>query len=87
MDMNSQDRYTVSHRILRLPKVRELVGLGKTAIYGKIKAGDFPRPIKLGHVSGWLEAEVQAWIDAQILASRPPAIDATNRRESRRTLN
>ena len=60
----------MNERIIRLPQVRELVGLGRTAIYGKIKAGDFPKPVKLGRVSGWVESEVQAWINSQIMASR-----------------
>jgi prophage regulatory protein len=60
----------MNQRIIRLPQVRDLVGLGKSAIYGKIKAGDFPKPVKLGRVSGWVESEVQAWINSQIMASR-----------------
>jgi prophage regulatory protein len=63
----------VNQRIIRLPEVRELVGLGKTAIYDKIKTGEFPKPLKLGRVSGWVESDVQAWINAQITASRTPA--------------
>jgi prophage regulatory protein len=53
-------------KIIRLPKVKELVGLGKTAIYDKIKEGDFPKPIKLGRASGWLEGDVQQWIGQQV---------------------
>jgi len=59
-----------NEKILRLPQVRAMVGLGTTAIYDKIKRGDFPPPIKLGRLSGWLESEIQAWIKTQILASR-----------------
>lgn len=60
-------------RILRLPDVRQLVGLSRSSIYARIQAGTFPSPIKMGHSSGWIEAEVQAWIDAQIAASRNAA--------------
>ena len=60
----------MNQRIIRLPEVRNLVGLGRTAIYGKIKIGDFPKPVKLGRVSGWVESEVQAWINSKIIASR-----------------
>ena len=42
----------MKERIIRLPQVRELVGLGRTAIYGKIKAGDLPKLVKLGRVRG-----------------------------------
>ena len=41
-------------KILRLPQVLDNVGLKKSAIYNRIKAGQFPPPIKLGtHASGW----------------------------------
>lgn len=39
------------------------VGLKKSAIYKKVKAGEFPAPVKLGpHAIGWLESAVQGWI-------------------------
>lgn len=37
----------------------------KTAIYDRIKDGTFPKPLKLGRMSGWLESDVQAWIAGQ----------------------
>ncbi len=57
-------------RIIRLPEVSQLVGLGKTAIYDRIKEHTFPAPIKLGRASGWVEEEVQQWVDEQIEATR-----------------
>jgi prophage regulatory protein len=59
----------MNQRIIRLPQVRELVGLGKSAIYGKIKAVNFQNRSSLA-TSGWVESEVQAWINSQIVASR-----------------
>lgn len=58
-------------RIIRLPEVKALVGLGTTAIYERMKKGEFPKQIKLGRLSGWVESEIQAWIARQIQASRP----------------
>ena len=50
-------------KIIRLPEVMARIGLKKSAVYKLIKDGDFPAQIKLGkHASGWLEADVQAWI-------------------------
>ena len=63
----------MANKIIRLPQVKEMVGLGTTAIYDKMKNGDFPKQIKLGRLSGWVESEVQAWISKQIMASRPEA--------------
>jgi prophage regulatory protein len=64
--MNTQPQ----RRIMRLPEVCERVGLGKTAIYGRIKDHTFPSPIKLGRASGWIEEEVQNWVESQIEATR-----------------
>lgn len=57
-------------RIIRLPEVSQLVGLGKTAIYDRIKEHTFPAPIKLGRASGWVAEEVQKWLETQITATR-----------------
>lgn len=63
----------MNQRIIRLPQVQDMVGLGKTVIYEKIKTGNFPRQIKLGRLSGWIEAEVQDWISLQIQQCRSHA--------------
>lgn len=64
---------TLTNKIIRLPQVREMVGLGTTAIYDKMKKSDFPKQIKIGRLSGWVESEVQAWINERIRASRQEA--------------
>ena len=61
----------MNQRLIRLPQVTSMVGLGRSSIYDKIKKGDFPKQIKLGRSSGWVEAEIQTWISEQIEASRP----------------
>lgn len=55
-------------RIIRLPEVIERVGIARTTIYLKIQEGTFPKQIKLGRNSGWLESEIDDWI--QNLASK-----------------
>lgn len=57
--MNQQDR------LIRLPDVMDRVGLKRTAIYKMIKAGQFPKQIRLGVASVWAESEVAAWIEQQ----------------------
>jgi prophage regulatory protein len=43
-------------------------------LYARVKAGTFPRPIRLGsHAVGWLESEVDQWIDQQ-RAARDAAV-------------
>lgn len=50
-------------RLLRLPEVKRLTGLGRSAIYQQMQAGEFPRSVKVGpRAATWSEAAVQAWI-------------------------
>lgn len=53
-------------RLLRLAEVIERVGLGKSAIYTRIRAKAFPGQVDLGGVSVWVESEIDAWIAARI---------------------
>jgi len=57
----------MARRLIRLPIVIDRTGLSKSTIYARAAAGDFPKPVPLGNsLSGWVEDEVQAWIDARI---------------------
>ena len=59
------------YRILRLPEVRRSTGLSRSTIYLRIAEGRFPKPVSLGgRAVGWLEAEVQEWLERRIEASR-----------------
>jgi len=58
--------------LLPLPAVQAEVGLHKTTIYGLMRDGKFPRPIKIGDSSRWLSDELEAWIN-ELAASRSPA--------------
>ncbi|KIX57438.1 helix-turn-helix transcriptional regulator [Burkholderia pseudomallei] len=58
-------------RILRIADVCGKVGMPRSTIYRAVTRGEFPAPIKLGEkASGWLESELDAWIDARVAASR-----------------
>ncbi len=60
-----------STRIVRLPSVEARTGLSRSTIYARVAEGSFPAPVQLGaRAVGWIEAEVDAWIDQQIAASR-----------------
>ena len=59
-------------RMLRLPQVRAITGLGKTKIYELQAEGTFPMRVKLTAQSvAWVEADVQAWLAACIEANVP----------------
>ena len=60
--------------ILRLPAVKARTGLSRSTIYLRISEGTFPCPISLGaRAVGWLESDVDDWLDQQIKASRSHA--------------
>lgn len=59
------------YKILRLPQVISSTGLARSTIYKKISANEFPEPISLGAKSvGWLESDVQKWIEQRIQSSQ-----------------
>lgn len=70
-------------RLLRKSEVLSRTGLSDTSLYRvmSMPEGGFPRPLKIagGRTAAWIEAEVNAWIEAQIAARCPDvggAVDA-----------
>jgi prophage regulatory protein len=62
--------------ILRLPDVISRTKLSRSSIYSRMSVGAFPKQISLGNDAravGWLEHEIDAWIDLQISNSRQGA--------------
>ena len=58
-------------RIIRLPEVIARTGRSRSSIYADMKCNAFPKPINLGaRAVGWLEADVDAWIEGRIQKSR-----------------
>lgn len=61
---------TERKRFIRLPEVLEKTGLSKSWIYRLIGRDEFPSPIKLGgRAIGFIESEVDEWIDQVIFLS------------------
>lgn len=51
--------------ILRKCEVVGVTGLSYSTIQRKHKAGEFPKPVRLGANSvGWKLSEIQAWLDS-----------------------
>lgn len=58
-------------KILRLPAVKDKTGKPRSSIYRMIAKNKFPKQIKLGQRSvGWIESEIDAWIEKHIRDSR-----------------
>ena len=57
--------------ILRLPTVKDRTGLSRSTIYLRISQGKFPKPVSLGgRAVGWIEVEIEDWLNQQITTSR-----------------
>jgi prophage regulatory protein len=70
MAEQSQDGRSLD-RFLRRSEVIEITGLKTSSIYEGIKAGTFPKPVKLNLTSkrspvAWLQTEVRAWQEMRI---------------------
>lgn len=61
-------------RFLRLPDVKDRVGLSRSQIYRLIQAGTFPAPLKLSQqVSVWPDKDITRWqLDTLAAAGRGP---------------
>jgi len=64
-------------RFLRLAEVKMRTGLGRSAIYQRIKENEFPKPIPLGMrkdgraaLVAFVESEIEQWIRRTIAETR-----------------
>ncbi len=63
-------------RLLRLPEVLSVTGLGRSQIYTLMADGRFPPSVAITAKSvGWVEAEVFNWVESRIAARRTVAQD------------
>ena len=54
-------------KILRRRQVEEKTGLSRSTLYNLMKAGFFPKPIKIGPRSvGWIESEINTTLTNRI---------------------
>jgi len=60
-------------KILRLPHVKARTGLSRSTIYLRISNNSFPASVSLGgRAVGWIEEEIELWLEQQIELSRKP---------------
>ena len=66
--------------LLRLPKVLELTGLGRSTVYRMMAERTFPSPVRLGRRAvGWKSAAVEEWTLSRPPVSEPPRITGPKR--------
>ncbi|AXF14798.1 helix-turn-helix transcriptional regulator [Paraburkholderia caledonica] len=58
-------------KIIRIATVIERTGLSKTFIYKMIRRGEFPPSVRIApRYAGWVESEVNSWLNERIAAVR-----------------
>lgn len=61
----------MTNTILRLPAVLERTGLSRSTTYLMMSRGEFPKTISLGERAvGWIESEIDQWLEERIADSR-----------------
>ena len=60
----------VNNKMMTMAEIVKFARLTDKWFYQLIKDGKFPKPIKIGRKSFWLESEVLAWLNARIIESR-----------------
>ena len=67
----------MSERFLGVREITELTGKSRPTIWRWCRDGHFPKPRKIGPNSiGWLESEVEAWIERHRNALNEPVATA-----------
>lgn len=56
-------------RVIRMPEVKQRIGLSRSKIYTLIASNDFPKKIHLGlRAIGFLSNEIDMWIEGRVMA-------------------
>ena len=54
----------MNDKLLRLTQILQLIPIGKSTLWDKVKKGKFPKQIKLGKkIAVWKESDVLAYIE------------------------
>lgn len=64
------EKLLTEDKLVDMTFITALTGLTDKWFYKLIKDGVFPKPIKLGRSSRWLQSEVEIWLKERITSSR-----------------
>lgn len=60
----------INDKLVDMVFITEFTGLSNKWFYKLIQEGEFPKPIKLGRSSRWLQSEIETWMQQRIVDSR-----------------
>ncbi|ENK1715884.1 AlpA family transcriptional regulator [Klebsiella pneumoniae] len=70
MTIQNNNTSPLNDKMVDMKFITEFTGLTDKWFYKLISEGQFPRPIKLGRSSRWMQSEVQNWVKQRINQSR-----------------
>ncbi|AIA46441.1 AlpA family transcriptional regulator [Serratia ficaria] len=68
--MNTNTPSLLNDQLVDMAFITQFTALSDKWFYKLIQQGEFPKPIKLGRSSRWLQSEVEAWVQHRIDLSR-----------------
>lgn len=68
--MNTNTPSLLNDQLVDMAFITGFTQLTDKWFYKLIQQGEFPKPIKLGRSSRWLQSEVEAWVQHRIDLSR-----------------
>ncbi|CAI2456592.1 Predicted transcriptional regulator [Serratia proteamaculans] len=68
--MNTNTPSLLNDQLVDMAFITGFTQLTDKWFYKLIQLGEFPKPIKLGRSSRWLQSEVEAWVQQRITDSR-----------------
>ncbi len=69
--MSSTAETPIQPALLRRPEVQRITSLRPSTLYDLIKAGEFPRPVRLSRQSvAWRRVDIDAWVES-LAETRP----------------
>jgi predicted DNA-binding transcriptional regulator AlpA len=58
------ENLTPASKLLRLPKVLELIPVSKSSFWDGVKTGRYPKPVKISpNISAWFEHDLIQWLN------------------------
>ncbi|MDV2862128.1 AlpA family transcriptional regulator [Phytobacter ursingii] len=70
MTTQNNDSSLLNDKMVDMKFITEFTGLTDKWFYKMISEGQFPKPIKLGRSSRWMQHEVENWLQKRIDQSR-----------------
>lgn len=70
MAIQNSNTSLLNDKMVDMKFITEFTGLTDKWFYKLISEGQFPKPIKLGRSSRWLESEVAKWVNERVNQSR-----------------